>query len=52
MHDSMDITRVHRIREDGQANRSQMGCIVQAVFGIMLINILAITNTLVAIFVA
>ncbi|MBV8795600.1 MAG: hypothetical protein JO136_11775 [Hyphomicrobiales bacterium] len=37
---------------NGQANRSQMGCVVQAVFGIMLINILAITNVLVAMFVA
>ena len=37
---------------NGQANRSQMGCVVQFVFGIMLINILAITNALVAMFVA
>jgi hypothetical protein len=37
---------------NGPANRSQMGCVVQFVFGIMLINILAITNALVAIFVA
>jgi len=37
---------------NGQANRSQMGCFVQAVFGVMLINILAITNVLVAMFVA
>jgi hypothetical protein len=29
-----------------------MGCVVQFVFGIMLINILAITNALVAMFVA
>jgi hypothetical protein len=29
-----------------------MGCFVQAVFGVMLINILAITNVLVAMFVA
>jgi hypothetical protein len=36
---------------NGQANRSQMGCLVQAAFGIMLINILAITNALVAMFV-
>jgi hypothetical protein len=36
---------------NGHANRSQMGCVVQAVFGIMLINILAITNALVAMFV-
>jgi hypothetical protein len=36
---------------NGQANRSQMGCFVRAVFGIMLINILAITNALVAMFV-
>jgi hypothetical protein len=35
----------------GQANRSQMGCVVQFVFGIMLINILAITNALIAMFV-
>ena len=35
---------------NGQANRSQMGCVVQFVFGIMLINILAITNALVAMF--
>jgi hypothetical protein len=28
-----------------------MGCVVQAVFGIMLINILAVTNALVAMFV-
>ena len=37
---------------NGQANRSQMGCVVQFVFGIMLINILAITNALIAMFVA
>jgi len=37
---------------NGQANRSQMGCVVQFVFGIMLINILAITNALVAMFIA
>jgi hypothetical protein len=37
---------------NGQANRSQMGCVVQFVFGIMLINILAITNAVVAMFVA
>ncbi len=37
---------------NGQANRSQAGCVVQFVFGIMLINILAITNALVAMFVA
>ena len=37
---------------NGQVNRSQMGCVVQFVFGIMLINILAITNALVAMFVA
>ena len=35
---------------NGQANRSQMGCVVQFVFGIMLINILAITNTLIGMF--
>jgi len=35
----------------GQANRSQMGCAVQFVFGVMLINILAITNALIAMFV-
>jgi hypothetical protein len=34
----------------GQANRSQVGCVVQFVFGIMLINVLAITNALVAMF--
>jgi hypothetical protein len=27
-----------------------MGCVVQAVFGIMLINILAVTNALIAMF--
>ena len=37
---------------NGHANRSQMGCVVQFVFGIMLINILAITNALIAMFVA
>jgi hypothetical protein len=37
---------------NGHANRSQMGCVVQFVFGIMLINILAIANALVAMFVA
>jgi hypothetical protein len=37
---------------NGHANRSQMGCVVQFVFGIMLINILAITNALVTMFVA
>jgi hypothetical protein len=37
---------------NGHANRSQMGCTVQFVFGIMLINILAITNALIALFVA
>ena len=36
---------------NGQANRSQVGCVVQFVFGIMLINVLAITNALVAMFV-
>ena len=36
---------------NGQANRSQMGCGVQFVFGIMLINVLAITNALIAMFV-
>src|SRR5271157_2718063 len=35
---------------NGHANRSQMGCVVQFVFGIMLINILAITNGLIAMF--
>ena len=35
---------------NGQANRSQVGCVVQFVFGIMLINVLAITNALVAMF--
>ena len=35
---------------NGQANRSQVGCVVQFVFGIMLINVLAITNVLVAMF--
>ena len=37
---------------NGHANRSQMGCVVQFVFGIMLINILAIANALIAMFVA
>ena len=37
---------------NGHANRSQIGCVVQFVFGIMLINILAITNALIAMFVA
>ena len=37
---------------NGRANRSQMGCVVQFSFGIMLINILAITNALIAMFVA
>jgi hypothetical protein len=37
---------------NGHANRSQMGCVVQFVFGIMLINILAITNALIAMFTA
>jgi hypothetical protein len=36
---------------NGQANRSQAGCVVQFAFGIMLINIVAITNALVAMFV-
>jgi tetrahydromethanopterin S-methyltransferase subunit E len=35
---------------NGQTNRSQMGCVVQFVFGIMLINILAITNALIGMF--
>jgi hypothetical protein len=37
---------------NGHDNRSQAGCVVRFVFGIMLINILAITNALVAMFVA
>jgi hypothetical protein len=37
---------------NGQANRSQVGCVVQFVFGIMLINILAITKALIVMFVA
>jgi hypothetical protein len=37
---------------NGHANRSQMGCVVQFTFGIMLINILAIANALIAMFVA
>ena len=37
---------------NGHSNRSQMGCVVQFVFGIMLINILAITNALIGLFVA
>jgi hypothetical protein len=36
---------------NGHANRSQMGCAVQFVFGIMLINILAIANALIAMFI-
>jgi len=36
---------------NGQANRSQAGCVVQFAFGIMLINIVAITNALIAMFV-
>jgi hypothetical protein len=36
---------------NGHSNRSQMGCVVQFVFGIMLINILAITNALIGMFV-
>ena len=36
---------------NGHANPSQMGCVVQFVFGIVLINILAITNALIAMFV-
>jgi hypothetical protein len=35
---------------NGHANRSQIGCVVQFVFGIMLINILAIANGLIAMF--
>lgn len=36
---------------NGHANRTHVGCVVQFVFGIMLINILAITNALIAMFV-
>ena len=35
---------------NGRANRSQMGCVVQFAFGIMLINIVAIANALIGMF--
>ena len=35
---------------NGRSNRSQSGCVVQFVFGVMLINIVAITQAVVAIF--